>query len=197
MLLQALSGGSAPYLLRAGNCAIQQDFLVVEVIMDFVGFPKIAQFEKSFLCLTNGGVAICDEDDFDKLSSHSWFHVFDGNQIYAARAGDSGKLIRMHTEIMGGNPVDHINGDGLDNCRGNLRFVTNTQNQMNRGKFATGYSKYKGVSWHCRDKKWTAKIKAEGRRINLGYFTTELEAAKAYNGAALRYFKEFARLNQI
>lgn len=165
--------------------------------MEFISFPKMPRLSQSVIVLTNGGFSFCSEEDFDRLSKFNWFHVFDGNQVYAMRDNNQKGLIRMHAEVMGGIGIDHINGDGLDNRRSNLRFATNSQNQMNRGKFSVGYSKFKGVSWHKRDHRWVAKIMADGRRIHLGNFINEFDAAKAYNDAASQYFGKFARLNQI
>ena len=164
---------------------------------DFQDFPKMARLSRSVIDLTNGGMALCSEEDFERLAQHAWFHVIDGNQVYAARGGLDGRLIRMHVEVFGGKGPDHANGDGLDNRRCNLRAATAAQNQMNRGKFASAYSVFKGVSWHKRDRRWVAKIKANGRRINLGYFISELAAAKAYNESAIKNFGEFARINQL
>lgn len=160
----------------------------------FTPFPKMADIDRSLIPLTNGGCAMCSEDDFDELSRYSWFHVIDRNQEYAARL-DGKRLVRMHNDVLGGKFIDHKNGDGLDNRLENLRFATNAQNQMNRGKFAKAYSRHKGVSWHIRDKRWVSKIKANGKQINLGNFLTEDAAAKAYDEAALLYFGDFARIN--
>lgn len=111
----------------------------------------------------------------------------------------NGRNIRryLHRVIMNAPPgveVDHINGDTLDNRRCNLRFATSTQqkcNQRPRG----GTSKYKGVGWHKRDRKWRAQITYHGKQISLGYFDGELGAAFAYDVAARILFGEFARLN--
>lgn len=145
--------------------------------------------------LTNGGISLCSEEDFDNLSQYKWFHIVDGNVLYAARDIDHKRFVRMHTVIMDSLFIDHKNGNGLDNRRDNLRFATNSQNQMNRGKFASSYSKFKGVCWHKRDKRWTAGIKANGKELHLGNFINEYDAAKAYNDAALKYFGEYSRLN--
>jgi hypothetical protein len=166
-------------------------------INEFVGFQKIARLDKSIIPLTNGGFALCSEEDFDYLSQFKWFHVSDGNTFYAARDIDHKRYKRMHSEIMSEAAPDHKNGDGLDNRRDNLRCATSSQNQMNRGKFAVAHSPFKGVTWHSRDHRWVARIKAAGKRIYLGSFTTETEAARAYNDAASKHFGEFARLNTL
>jgi hypothetical protein len=102
----------------------------------------------------------------------------------------------MHKLITGWPQTDHINHDGLDNRRGNLRPVTTIQNQQNRRPRAIASSKYKGVCRH-RDRKWLARICINGTQYHLGLFVTEEDAALAYNAAALEAFGEYAYLNQI
>ena len=104
----------------------------------------------------------------------------------------------MHRVIMDapkGMHVDHINGNGLDNRRENLRLCTNSQNHMNRKTHRDSSSKYKGVSWNKRNSKWQAYIGSGIKRKNLGYFASESDAAKAYDIKAKECFGEFARLN--
>ena len=92
--------------------------------------------------------------------------------------------------------VDHINHDCLDNRRSNLRLATFTQNGMNRiintGKKS---SQYKGVHWHKRVKQWEARITIFGNRKHIGYFRTEVGAARAYDENAKANFGDFARVN--
>ena len=90
--------------------------------------------------------------------------------------------------------VDHINGNGLDNRKENLRFCTNGQN-IAWGKKRKGASKFKGVSWYTNRKIWVSKLKSNGVNYFLGYFEKENDAAKAYDIAAMKYHGEFARLN--
>lgn len=93
--------------------------------------------------------------------------------------------------------VDHINGDGLDNRRSNLRVVTHAENLTNRSGWKKSSSKYKGVTWFKRDSKWQAKICPKGKTIHLGYFDSEIDAAKAYNEAAKIYFNSACKLNEV
>lgn len=91
--------------------------------------------------------------------------------------------------------VDHINGVKTDNRLANLRLATQRQNQQNAGSHG-GSSKYCGVSFHRRDKRWQAYCyDAEGRHCHLGYFTSEIDAAHAYDAAASRLHGAFSRLN--
>ena len=93
--------------------------------------------------------------------------------------------------------VDHINGDGLDNRRSNLRVVTHAENLTNRGSCANTSSKFKGVSWFKRDNKWRSQIQVDGKGVHLGYFESEVDAAKAYNKAAKIYFNSACKLNEV
>ena len=107
--------------------------------------------------------------------------------------------IKMHREIL--KPprclfVDHINHNGLDNRKANLRFATRTQNNWNRIHHKqNSSSRYKGVAWHKHTKMWAARIGVNGRRIALGYFDNQIDAAKAYDKAAKKHHGEFAVLN--
>lgn len=93
--------------------------------------------------------------------------------------------------------VDHISHDLMDNRKSNLRIVTHQQNlQNNQGKKQRP-SKFKGIGFFQRTGKWTAQIGLNGRKIHLGYFTAELDAARAYNAAASEMFGQQACLNPI
>lgn len=154
------------------------------------------------ILLTQGKVAVVDDADYLKLSKFSWCSVRDHNTWYACRAEtvspNKQKRILMHREIIGGTlKIDHRDGDGLNNRRHNLRPASTSQNGQNRRKFASASSRFKGVSLHARDGRWQARIKAGAKRIQLGYFDEELDAARAYNDAAKKHFGEFANLNDV
>jgi hypothetical protein len=154
--------------------------------------------------LSRGYIAIIDDEDFDLVSQYKWFAVKNRHVVYAYTTNKTNKkpvFLRMHSLILNAQPgqqVDHINGNGLDNRRCNLRFASNSKNQMNRF-YISGVSKYKGVSKDGRSKSrpWKAAIQKDKKRYYLGTFSTEIEAAKAYNEAAKILFGEFARLNDI
>lgn len=142
--------------------------------------------------LRKGLCAIVDDIDYDLVSCHKW-NAIDGRRgKYYAYSNKS--RLYMHRLIMG-NPegylVDHKNGDTLDNRRSNLRICTKSQNAQNIKKAG-----YKGVSMYPNHK-YRAYIVIHNKQINLGVFDTEIEAAKAYNSAAKKYFGEFASLNQV
>jgi hypothetical protein len=105
----------------------------------------------------------------------------------------------MHREILHAPShlmVDHINHNGLDNRKANLRLATSAQNSYNRRQFRKNKSsKYTGVSWKERTKKWAAIICYKREIIVVGYFKDEIQAAKAYDKAAKKYHTEFASLN--
>jgi len=147
--------------------------------------------------LTRGYLALIDADDLVALSSVSWFVQVMKHRIYAARKSpvdEQGKQqqIYMHRQLMeptDDQEVDHMDQHRLfdykvvDNRRSNLRNVTISQNQANQRKQVGCSSKYKGVSWYKRDEKWIAMIRTNGRPTNLGLFTSEAEAAVAYDQA--------------
>jgi len=150
--------------------------------------------------LTQGKVAIVDDGDFEALNQYKWHAQKTGNGTFYAARGRGGKYVLLHREIMptvDGMEVDHINGDGLNCQKRNLRNCTRSQNARNSKISSSSTSGFKGASWHKRDKIWTSGIWVNGKQKHLGNFTLLKEAALAYNEAAIKYFGEFARLNTI
>ncbi len=138
--------------------------------------------------LTQGKVAIVDDEDFAELVKYRWCAIKSYNTYYAVRNSPRsyGKrhTIRMHAVILNppqGMIIDHINGNGLDNRRENLRVVTTRQNQQNL--HIPKSSRYPGVIWYKQTKRWQARIKINGRSKHLGYFKDEFEAATVYRVA--------------
>jgi hypothetical protein len=147
-----------------------------------------------------GAVALVDDDDFEILNQYKWSRDKDLNTSYGYRS-DKGKWLFMHRVILGlTDPkihVDHINGDGLDNRRCNLRTANHSQNQMNARKRKNCTSIYKGVSYDKGKGKWMACAGLNGKVLKLGLYTDEKEAARVYNDFAKKHYKEFARLNDV
>jgi hypothetical protein len=142
---------------------------------------------------TKGKEFYFDKNDFNLIKNYSWRMHTDGYVV----AVINGKNIRMHRLFLPqAEQVDHVNNIRYDNRRRNLRSVTNTQNQMNQLKCKTlKSSRYKGVSWYGSG--WRSYIRINHKLIHLGCFTSEEEAALAYNKAASLFFGEFANLNVI
>lgn|SRR3990167_2473874 len=144
--------------------------------------------------------ALVDDDDHAFLSQWKWTGYYHHKHFYAERTDYSNgkKKIKMHRLIMKaskGEIIDHADGDGLNNQKANLRFCTRGQNRAN--STAWGKSIYLGVYWAKDRQRWRAKIKTPTKSIELGRFKEERDAAFAYNTAAKKYHKEFAKLNII
>jgi hypothetical protein len=141
--------------------------------------------------------ALVDDEDVEMLSSIVWRRQINKRKVYARGRTVDGKPVLMHRLIMG-NPdcdVDHINGDGLDNRRENLRLATRRQNNGNQTK-TRGTSRFKGVSWSKHVSKWVARCNmSTGDYRHLGCFSDEEAAARAYDAAAEVAFGEFALTN--
>jgi hypothetical protein len=145
--------------------------------------------------LTQGKVALVDDEDYERVSRLSWRARRDKKTWYA-ETGSAEQAIFMHTFILGlsaGPETDHKDGNGLNNRRENIRPATRSNNCMNR----KGWSKngFKGVYRVTNSSRWGARIQAAGRMIQIGCYDSPEAAARAYDIAALRYHGEFARLN--
>jgi hypothetical protein len=155
--------------------------------------------------LTQGKYAIVDPEDYERLNRYKWCALRRKNGYYAGRTASvhsrhRGRYILMHRAIIEAPyplVVDHINRNGLDNRKANLRAVTQAQNVLNgvHKKRANSHSRYRGVSWHGGRDKWAVQICHNGKHKTIGYFKDEIDAAKAYDEAAKKYHKGFAVLN--
>ncbi len=151
------------------------------------------------ILLSNGQKAIVDDNQAERLSKFRWLYHKRKQCFYARRwFTENGKRgsIYMHQEILGkGSHIDHIDGNGLNNRRSNLRQGSQSQNMQNRRKHIVGDSKYKGV--HKSYGQFKASIRVNGTLITLGHFRSEQEAAETYNLAANSFWGEHANLNKI
>ena len=156
--------------------------------------------------LTRGLFAQVDDEDYEYLNQFNWYAAKGHNTPYAMRTTFvNGKRTQlgMHRQIMEmagkGMVVDHKDLDGLNNQKYNLRICTQSQNTINSKKNnkQKTFSKYKGVTRRKDRGTWKAHIGVNNKRIELGNYKNEVDAAKAYNEGAKKYHGEFAYLNVI
>lgn len=140
---------------------------------------------------TKGDYALVDEEDYDRIMEYNW--SLSGNG--AAHNDNVGYMHRFIINPQNNMVVDHINMRRLDNRKINLRECTDLQNKWNRVATKGSRSKYKGVCWDKRCKKWVASIGSNGKTIFLGRFEKEVDAALAYDKRAKEFHGEFANLN--
>lgn len=153
--------------------------------------------------LSQGKFSIVDDEDYEIVNKFKWTLNKMGKREYGYRAFKlSGKriVVPLHRFIVDcpiGLIVDHINGNGLDNRRCNLRICTQSQNHMNqRTQTRKKTSIYKGVCWNKLIKKWASKIKINNKTINIGFFDSEKKASFAYDEKAKLLFGKFALTNE-
>ena len=147
--------------------------------------------------LTQGKVAIVDDEDFERLNQFKWYAHKSRHCFYAGRNSIKRKTIKMHREILSiqnSMKIDHRNGNGLDNRKENLRICTNQQNCFNRKhSHKDNNLGIKGVHWNKECNKFLAQIMLSGKKIYLGVFNVLGDADSAYRFAEEKYFREFAR----
>lgn len=155
--------------------------------------------------LTRGFVALVDDDDFGRVSAIKWRYCpVRGKHEYAMGTTSGSHKTRkhmfMHRLLLNapkGMDVDHIDGNGLNNQRSNIRLATRAQNQMNKKKKPACSSIYKGVYFRKCRRKWISYIRINKQKTFVGYFDTEVEAALAWNEAAKKNHGKFAVLNEL
>ena len=150
--------------------------------------------------LTQGYIAIVDDEDFEKIKHHKWSITSNKEKTHVyARAKIAGKTIKLHRYILGltdkSMVVDHIDHNGLNNTRSNLRVCTLKENQANQKPKKNAASKYRGLAWNKQRLKWQVSIKVNGVQKYLGIYKNEDEAARVYDKHAKIQYGEFAYLN--
>lgn len=150
-----------------------------------------------------GRIALIDAEKFELISKYRWFvdvRKYSGGHegFYAVTyfwSHGVKKKLYMHQLIVPYGEIDHKNHNGLDNRKSNLRACTSGQNKQNLRPRLGGSSQYKGVSWSKQKERWRARIKMDGVEKHLGFHRDEVEAAVAYDRAAIQMFGEYAHLN--
>lgn len=150
--------------------------------------------------LTRGKVALVDEVDAEWLGASRWCAQWNVSGVwYAVRRvpNGGGRITGMHNSILPPLPgfeIDHINRDGLDNQRHNLRYATRSQNNMNHKVPCNNTSGVPGVGWHKQNGRWEARVWKDGKRIRLGLFRNFEDAVAARAAAEIEMYGEFSRL---
>jgi len=178
-------------LLEKAKLIFSHDAMVLAGIEN--GIIKVIPVGKNDL-------AIIDHDDYERISKYSWFAKRGRYTSYAGRRDHrGGRIFFLHREVIKFNSsdpvIDHRNGNGLDNRKLNLRKAEDGINNFNSKIRCDNVSGYRGVSWKARVQKWCAQISINKRIIHCGYYSNIIDAAIAYDKAAIINRGEDARLN--
>ena len=136
------------------------------------------------IAIKGGLFALVDDEDYEELKRYKWF-IRRGKKTNYARRSQDGKEVAMHHHLIGraeGLRVDHVDGNGLNNQKNNIRHVTGRQNSQNIKTVKTS-SRFPGVHWHKRDKRWQSAFRIGNTKTHIGSFTKEEEAFFAYREA--------------
>ena len=159
------------------------------------------EFMAKLRLLNTNQAALIDDEDYDKCADFNWYANKTKTSIKIRQPG--AKIVNLSNFVMNkfGIIYDHKDRNPLNNQKENLREATHAQNGRNKIKqkpiIRKFTSKFKGVCWSERDKVWRANININNKQVSLGVFSLEINAAKAYNEAAIKYHKEFAVLNDL
>jgi len=164
------------------------DFVIYE---DYIGIILLNENREVV------GECLIDKEDYEKVKDYKW--SLDKGKITDYVVSRTGrKPVNIAKIILGTeSKIDHKNGKGLDNRKENLRFATDQQNAQNRGFRRDNVTGFKGITFSKFEKKYIAQIGINKKVIRLGAFVDPVEAAKTYDQAAVKYFGEFARTNQM
>jgi len=145
--------------------------------------------------LTQGKIALVDDEDFEYLNQWKW-HLSNGYAVRNSGKWPKQKHIFMHRDIVNtpnGMDTDHKDMNRLNKQRDNLRVCTRAENRHNQGIPKNSNNKYKGICWTGTG--WKAQIKVNGKKIHLSVHKNKEDAARAYDQAATKHFGEFAKTN--
>jgi hypothetical protein len=148
--------------------------------------------------LTQGQVALVDDEDFEYVNQFKWCFSNKGYAVRSMGKWPHQKSIRMHrviTNCPDNREVDHVNKNKLDNRKTNLRICNRSENNSNKLKYRNNKSGYKGVDFYAPLNKYRAQIKKDGKKIHIGYYDSPLEAASAYDKKSRELFGDFASTN--
>ena len=195
-LLCVNSPGAPGKIMEVAPCSTCRNFAARREPPVRLPVPKSPNDKIRYIALTKGKFAIVDAEDYDRLMRHKWTAVCFGGRFYAQRNG-GGYSIMMHREIMHapkGMVVDHINGNGLDNRKCNLRICTQSQNILN-SRPRGGSSRFKGVYYDKTRNKYVAFVWENRRPVHIGRYEDEIEAARARDYRAVEIGGLYVWLN--
>jgi hypothetical protein len=190
-------GYRTSYTVKARSRAGEHEFLSCSLVASRVLAVAIP--------LTQGKTAFIDPEDAALVGVYGWAAQRRENNLWYAIAyvrgsaanGGTARYVYMHALVSGASRPDHIDRNGLNNTKINLRVANGAQNNANQGKRQGCSSRFKGVTYVARTGKWAAQLHSGGRKHHLGYFTEEEEAARVYDDAAVQKFGEFAATNAM
>lgn len=151
------------------------------------------------IALGHGKVALVDECDYARVCQFHWHAFFNNRKWYVAKKDALGRSEYLHRFILNAKPgeiVDHKNGDTFDCRRNNLRICNRFENSQNAPRHRNNKSGYKGVHWNSKLGKWKVEITARRKRVYVGIFDLLDDAVSAYDEAARKHHRDFAKLNR-
>lgn len=154
----------------------------------------------AYIDLTQGKVALIDDEDYEYLSQWKWYYHKSGYAVrtdYSTGQQRSVKMHRLVNDTPIGYDTDHKNRNKLDNRKSNLRTATRSQNSSNYGVQAHNTSGHKGVRWHKVSNRWQSRISYQGVTITLGLYREYEDACNVYDNADIQLRGQFASLGSL